>query len=59
MQRKMKVIKYIATVLPDGHLSLPEEIKKKKGLTANSKVKVVQQPRSKVFLYKALQIQRI
>jgi len=30
--------KYIAKILPDGHLSLPEEIKKKMGLTANSRV---------------------
>lgn len=37
----MKVIKYIAKVLPDGHLSLPEEIKKKMKLSANSKVKVI------------------
>lgn len=37
----MKNIKYIAKVLPDGHLSLPEEIKEKMGLTANSRVKVV------------------
>jgi len=37
----MKVIKYIAKVLPDGHLSLPEEIKEKMKLSANSKVKVI------------------
>jgi bifunctional DNA-binding transcriptional regulator/antitoxin component of YhaV-PrlF toxin-antitoxin module len=37
----MNAIKYIATVLPDGHLSLPEEIKEKMGLAANSRVKVV------------------
>ena len=37
----MKAIKYIAKVLPDGHLSLPEEIKEKMGLAANSRVKVV------------------
>jgi len=37
----MKAIKYIATVLPDGHLSLPEGIKEKMGLTPNSRVKVV------------------
>ena len=29
-------VKYIANVLPDGHLSLPEEIKEKMGLAANS-----------------------
>jgi bifunctional DNA-binding transcriptional regulator/antitoxin component of YhaV-PrlF toxin-antitoxin module len=38
---KMKAMTYIAKVLPDGHLSLPEEIKEKMGLTANSRVKVV------------------
>jgi hypothetical protein len=32
----MNAIKYIAKVLPDGHLSLPEEIKEKMGLAANS-----------------------
>lgn len=37
----MKAIEYIAKVLPDGHLSLPEEIKEKMGLSANSRVKVV------------------
>lgn len=37
----MKAIKYIAKVLPDGHLSLPEEIKEKMKLSANSKVKVI------------------
>ena len=37
----MKAVKYIAKVLPDGHLSLPKEIKEKMGLTANSRVKVV------------------
>ena len=37
----MEGIKYIAKVLPDGHLSLPEEIREKMGLTANSRVKVV------------------
>ena len=37
----MKAIKYTAKVLPDGHLSLPEEIKEKMGLTPNSKVNVV------------------
>ena len=36
----MNSIKYIAKVLPDGHLSLPEEIREKMGLilaTANEK----------------------
>jgi bifunctional DNA-binding transcriptional regulator/antitoxin component of YhaV-PrlF toxin-antitoxin module len=37
----MKAMTYIAKVLPDGHLSLPEEIKEKMGLTANTRVKVV------------------
>ena len=37
----MKTAKYIAKVLPDGHLSLPEEIREKMGLVANSRVKVV------------------
>lgn len=37
----MEGFKYIAKVLPDGHLSLPEEIREKMGLTANSRVKVV------------------
>ncbi len=37
----MKAMTYIAKVLPDGHLSLPEEIREKMGLTANSRVKVV------------------
>lgn len=37
----MKTVKYIAKVLPDGHLSLPEEIREKMGLVANSRVKVV------------------
>ncbi len=37
----MKAIEYIAKVLPDGHLSLPEEIREKMGLAANSRVKVV------------------
>ena len=32
----MNAIKYIAKVLPDGHLSLPEEIREKMGLAANS-----------------------
>lgn len=37
----MKVINYTARVLPDGHLSLPEEIKKEIGLEINSIVKVI------------------
>jgi len=36
----MKVIEYIGEVLPDGHLSLPEEIQKELGLTPHSSVKV-------------------
>jgi hypothetical protein len=36
----MKAINYIAKVLPDGHLSLPEDIKKEMGLIVNSTVKI-------------------
>lgn len=36
----MKVINYSAKVLPDGHLSLPEEIFEKMGLAINSRVEV-------------------
>jgi hypothetical protein len=36
----MKVINYTAKVLPDGHLSLPEDIKKEMGLIVNSTVKI-------------------
>ena len=44
----MKVIEYIGEVLPDGHLSLPDEIQKKLGLSPHSSVKVtivVEEPR--------------
>ncbi len=50
----MKAIKYSAAVLQDGFLSLPDKIREKTGLTANSRVQVVQQSRSKVFLYEIL-----
>ena len=36
----MKVIEYIGEVLPDGHLSLPDEIQKELGLSPHSSVKV-------------------
>ncbi len=36
----MKNIKYIAEVLPDGHLSLPEKIKKRLGLKTRSRLQV-------------------
>lgn len=36
----MKVIEYIGEVLPDGHLSLPDEVQKKLGLSPHSSVKV-------------------
>ena len=45
----MKAIKSIAPILPDGHLSLPDKIRDKTGLTANCRVQAVQQLRSKVF----------
>ncbi|MCL0066188.1 hypothetical protein M1N79_04860 [Dehalococcoidia bacterium] len=37
----MKAVEYIAKVLPDGHLSLPEKIKEEMGLMADSRVRVV------------------
>jgi hypothetical protein len=37
----MIAINYSAKVLPDGHLSLPDEIKKKMGLAVNNTVKVI------------------
>lgn len=37
----MKAINYIARVLPDGHLSLPEDIKEEMRLSINSRVKVI------------------
>ena len=36
----MKVIEYIGEVLPDGHLSLPDEVQKELGLCPHSSVKV-------------------
>jgi hypothetical protein len=36
----MKAINYTAKVLPDGHLSLPENVKKEMGLAVNSTVKI-------------------
>jgi len=36
----MKVINYTAKVLPDGHISLPHEIKEAMGLAVNSVVKI-------------------
>lgn len=36
----MKVINYTAKVLPDGHISLPYEIKEAMGLAVNSVVKI-------------------
>jgi len=40
MKKMTKAIYYSARVLPDGHLSLPEEIRKEMGLTVHSIVKV-------------------
>ncbi len=42
----MKAINYIAKVLPDGHLSLPEDIKKEMGLIVNSTVKITLEKKS-------------
>jgi len=36
----MKTINYTAKVLPDGHISLPHEIKEAMGLVVNSVVKI-------------------
>lgn len=36
----MKAINYTAKVLPDGHISLPNEIKEQMGLAVNSVVRV-------------------
>ena len=36
----MKVIEYVGEVLPDGHLSLPDEVQKKLGLSPHSSVKI-------------------
>ena len=43
----MEKIEYIAEVLPDGHLSLPENIIKKLKLKAHSKLRVQIQPQEK------------
>lgn len=40
MKKMTKAINYSAKVLPDGHLSLPEEIRKEMGLAVHSIVKV-------------------
>lgn len=36
----MKVIEYIGEVLPDGHLSLPDQVQKELGLGPHSSVKI-------------------
>ncbi len=36
----MKEVKYIGEVLPDGHLSLPDEVQKELGLVPHSNVEV-------------------
>ena len=36
----MKVVEYIGEVLPDGHLSLPDEIQKELGLSPHSSVRI-------------------
>ena len=36
----MKTINYTAKILPDGHISIPEKIKKEMGLAVNSVVRV-------------------
>lgn len=38
---KAKSIEYWADLLPDGHLSLPEEIKKKLKFMSDKKVKII------------------
>ena len=38
---KTEAIEYIADLLPDGHLSLPEEIKRKLMRVTSNKVKVI------------------
>ncbi len=37
----MKTVEYTTTILPDGHLAIPKEVKKKLDLTETSKVKVI------------------
>jgi len=36
----MKAINYTAKILPDGHISLPDEIKEEMGLAVNNVVRV-------------------
>jgi len=36
----MKVVEYIGEVLPDGHLSLPDEVQKELGLSPHCSVKI-------------------
>ena len=36
----METVEYIAEVLPDGHLSVPEEIIKKLNLKSHSKIRI-------------------
>ncbi len=36
----MSIIEYIAEILPDGHLSLPEEIRKKLNLKVHSRLHI-------------------
>ena len=37
----MKTAEYTTSILPDGHLAIPKEVKKKLDLTGTSKVKVI------------------
>ena len=37
---KVKVVEYLANILPDGHLSIPDEIRKKLKQISKKKVKV-------------------
>ncbi|MDD5435684.1 MAG: hypothetical protein PH343_09680, partial [Nitrospira sp.] len=37
---KVKAVEYLANILPDGHLSIPEEIRKKLKHTTKKRVKV-------------------
>lgn len=37
---KVKAVEYFANILPDGHLSIPEEIRKKLKHTTKKRVKV-------------------
>ena len=36
----MRVVEYVGKALPDGHLSLPDEVQKELGLSPHSSVKV-------------------